>query len=171
MTLEAAVASCGIFSNGSKRMLNKRATSFLAAHTDMRVCPQRAGAFVVYGRSLSNASCRSAVLLPNSRRKRSRAAWRFSGIRAYSELSGVSLSRALRAVETFMPLARRNLLLCDIVVCVNGYGNVRRGTCLPRGTYFLLLLPLCSKPPRLFGRNRERTLYGSPYDATHAQGY
>lgn len=171
MTLEAAVASCGIFSNGSKRMLNKRATSFLAAHTDMRVCPQRAGAFVVYGRSLSNASCRSAVLLPNSRRKRSRAAWRFSGIRAYSELSGVSLSRALRAVETFMPLARRNLLLCDIVVCVNGYGNVRRGTCLPQGTSFLPPLRLYSKHPRPFGCSRVRMLYAKRGGEARAQGY
>ena len=88
-------------------MLNKRAASFLAAHTDMRVCPQRAGAFVVYIRSFSNALCSSEGLLPNIRRNRSRALWRFSGIRAYSELSGVSLSIAFLTAEVFMPLARR----------------------------------------------------------------
>lgn len=127
--------------------------------------------FVVYLRSLSSASCSFAGFRPKQRTKRSRALRRFSGIRAYNELSGVPLSSALRTVEPFMPLARRNLLLCDIVVCVNGYGNVRRGTCLPQGTSFLPPLRLYSKHPRLFGRNRERMLYGSPYDATHVQGY
>lgn len=123
-----------------------------------------------YSLSLSNALCKSSVLLPNRRRKRSRALRRLSGIRAYKALSGVSLLTAFLTAGAFMPLARRSLLLCDIVF-VNDFCNVRIGTCLPRGTSVLRFRRLYSKPPRLFGRNRERMLYGSPNGATHVQGY
>lgn len=67
-------------------------------------------------RSTSNALRKSNGLFPSILKNWSKSLRRFCGISAYSELSGVLLSRAFRTVDPFMPLARRSLLLCDIMI-------------------------------------------------------